>query len=184
MPGMPSEPTLRKMIGDNPDFPILSRGKNGVAYEFDLAAAAQFVVSLREREEVAARARANEVRQFGLALLGEDSAVNQERVGLSPAERKALLEEELISIKVGERRGELIRKASVEAAFASIMSLLNQSGRSFASRLAKRTELTRDQIALIERMMDADLRALADKFEEMGDGATHAASITPDNTAV
>lgn len=110
MAGMPSEVTLRKMIAEHADFPIISRGKNGVSYEIDLAAAAAFVVGIRSKEEEIARSRAEEVRQLGFDLLGPDAAVREEQIGLTAAERKALLEEELAAIKVAERRGELVRK--------------------------------------------------------------------------
>lgn len=181
MAGMPSEPKLRKLINDHPDFPIISRGKNGVSYEFDLAAASAFVRDVRQREEQQARARSDEVRQFGLELLGEDAAATQASVGLSPSERKALLEEELIAIKVAERRGELIRKSGVEAAIIAVLSLVEQQRRSFAARLSKRTELSREQIALIDKMLESDGHALADKFEELGNEATDAASTASEN---
>lgn len=43
LPGMPSLPSLRRFILSRDDFPILERGKSGVAYTFDLAVAADFV---------------------------------------------------------------------------------------------------------------------------------------------
>lgn len=168
VPGMPSEPTLRKMIAENADFPILSRGKNGVAYEFDLESAIGFVRGLREKEEEAARARAEQVRQLGLNLLGADAVASPDRAGLSAAERKALLEEELVAMKVAERRGELVRKVGVEAMVAAVLALVTQQRRSFAGRLVKRADLTRAQIGAIEELGEQDLRELADKFEELG----------------
>lgn len=176
LPGMPSEVTLRKMIADNPEFPMLSRGKNGVAYEFDLAEAARFVCELRQREEDAARARAEEVRQFGFDLLGPDAAAaDAPTLGLSASERKALLEEELVAIKVAERRGDLIRKASVEEALAALLIWFRERGRTFSGRLAKRVDVPRDLLAAIDNLMEADQRELADRMERIGDVSDAAA---------
>lgn len=170
LPGMPSEPTLRKMIAENEDFPIISRGSNGVAYEFDLTQAALFIRGLREKEEAAARARADEVRQFGLELLGADAAsTSSGSVGLSPAERKAMLEEELIAIKVAERRGELVRKSSVELAVSTALVKLQQQGKSFSARLAKRADVPRPVLVVIDQMIEADQIAFADMLARMTD---------------
>ena len=41
--GMPSLPSLQRFIGARPDFPIVQRGRRGLPYILDLAAAAAFV---------------------------------------------------------------------------------------------------------------------------------------------
>lgn len=41
--GMPSAPTLRKLIRDRPDFPLIERGRRGREYRIDLDQAAAFV---------------------------------------------------------------------------------------------------------------------------------------------
>lgn len=167
MPGMPSIPTLKKMIDEHVDFPVLKRGTNGVAYEFDLAEAHQFVRGIREREEAEARSRAAEVRQLGLELMGGQSLAGPADVGLSASERKALLEEELVAIKVAEKRGLLIDKASVEEAVSALFVRLDQSRRSFTARLTKRVELDREQIAGIEAVMRQDQVSLAGEMARL-----------------
>lgn len=167
VPGLPSEPTLRKLIRENPDFPVVSTGKNGVAYEIDVEAAIEWLKAHEEKRREAERQRGEQVRQFALDLLGPDAAAVGVEAGLSPAERKALLEEELVAMKVAQRRGELVRKSSVEAAFAAVFDLLNQQRRGLSARLAKRTDLTRAQQVAIDQLLERDLNELADKFEEM-----------------
>lgn len=187
MPGMPSEPTLRKLIAAHDDFPVRSRGKNGVEYEIDLRAAAAFVHGLRQIEEENARARSATIRQLGLDLLGGDSVAADDGVALTPAERKALLEEELVAIKVAERRGELVRKASIEAALAAFMVRLQRKGESFSARLSRRIELSRDQIAAIDAMMRQDLREQADELErlaQIGEGGESVSLQTGADPAV
>ena len=155
----------------------MSRGRNGVAYEMDLAAAISFIKGLEAKKEEERRASADQVKQLGLALLGEDAASDLAQAALSATERKAMLEGELFAIRVGRERGELVRKASMEAAVGAVFQLLNSKMRSLPARLSKRMELSRKQIALIDQIVERDLTELADKFEEMGrtgDGATDA----------
>jgi len=168
VPGVPTEPTLRKLIRENADFPIVSIGKNGVAYEIDVEAAISWLKAHEEKRREAEAAQRNRVHQFALELLGDDAASNGEAAGLSASERKALLEEELVAIKVQERRGQLIRKASVEEAVASILLFDNRLRDTFSARLAKRIELPRDVIAAIDTMMDQDRRTLAAEMEKLG----------------
>lgn len=166
VPGLPSEPTLRKLIRENPDFPVVSTGTNGHAYEIDIAEAVAWLKSHEEKRREAERTRGEEVRQFALDLLGPDAAAKP-REGLSIAERKQLLEEELIATKLSERRGELVRKASVEAAIDAVFGMLSEQRRTLAARLAKRTDLSRRQQTLIDEFLEADLHQLVAKFEEM-----------------
>jgi len=172
IPGMPSEPTLRKLIEQNADFPVISRGKNGQAYEFDLEAAVTFIKDLRRREEEQARARSEEVRQLGLQLLGDDALAADERtVGLTPTERKAMLEEELLATKLAVQRGELVRKLEIEAALGQFVIMVAEKLVTFSARLAKRADISRDVIAVIDRMIEADRRDIAAAMERMSNAA-------------
>jgi hypothetical protein len=188
LPGMPSEPTIRKLIDKHSDFPILKRGKNGDAYEFDLGEAAKFVLGLREREEEEARARAAEVRQFGLDLLGADAvALDADQVGLSAKERKELIEEELAAIRLAKERRELVRKASVEAALADFLVWLGQRQASFSARLAKRADVPRDLLLAVDRLMESDRSEIAARMEQMkdaGDGSDSDAETRAADPAV
>lgn len=168
VPGMPSEPTLRKLIRENADFPIVSAGKNGVSYEIDVEAAVGWLKSHEDAKRQAQRERADQVRQFALELLGPDSEALGTDASLSPAERKQLLEEELVAMKVAEARGALVRKESVDAMVAAIFDLFGQNLRGMSARLARRMDLSRAQQTAIDRMAEEDMNALADKIEEMG----------------
>ena len=69
MPGMPSEPTLKKMMAEHPSFPVLKRGKNGVAYELDLVAAHQFVTAIRAAVDSIAMTGNGGINRVGTAIL-------------------------------------------------------------------------------------------------------------------
>jgi hypothetical protein len=160
IPGVPSEPTLRRLIKDNPDFPA-NPGTNGVAYEIDVAAGVAWLKEREAKRVQVERDHAEKVRQLGLELLGEGAAADVSQVGLSAEERRKLLEEEFYAIKVAEKRGELIRKADIEAAISDVLVADARRRSSFMTRLAKRVSLTRDQLAAAEELMDFDRRQFA-----------------------
>lgn len=174
--GTPARDTLRRLIKDNPDFPA-KPGTNGVAYEIDTAAAIEWLKGRKERAEAEQRERAARVKQFALDLLGEEAASDLDGP-LSTAERQALLQEEFLRIKVAEKRGELISKASIEAAAAQVLTVDARRRETFIARLAKRVELTREQIAEGEALMDSDRREFVAELQDLfaadgSDGGGH-----------
>lgn len=165
--GLASEPTLRKWIAAEPDQAwILKRGSNGDAYEIDLVEAAKAYKAREEAKAQEARERAEAIRQLGLDLgLG---AADEPAIGLSIAERKQLLEEEVVAIKLARLRGELAPVASVEAALGDVLVKFRQRGSTFSARLSKKIDLTRDQITAIDRLVASDQAELARMMEHWG----------------
>jgi len=170
MAGMPSEPTLRKLIAEHDDFPILSRGTNGKSYEIDLAAAHLFVRRIEEREAEERRRHREMVGQLSMELLGEDSLGGASAVvDLTPAERVQLMQEELLRIKVAQQRGELVKAGEVEAHLAEVLVAFRENGRGFSGKCAKRLTFSREQMAVIDSVMNAMLKDLADRMERLKD---------------
>lgn len=184
--GLASEPTLRKWISAQPDQPwIIKRGSNGDAYEIDFTGAVEAWRAEEQRKTDEARQRAEAVRQFGLDL-GLGGGDQTAQVGLSIAERKQLLEEELVAMKIARERGFLVSKAEVDAAFADILTMITDRLSSFTARLAKKVELARDIQIEIDRQIDNDRADWANKMEQMsfdGDGVRDPGSSL-DDTAV
>ncbi len=181
LPGVPSETTLRQLIRENDDFPVIEHGKNGVGYKIDFTLALGWLKARRDKEQEAARERANQIRQFGLEL-GLDAGEHAVQAGLSIAERKHLLEEELVAIKIAKQRGELVRKDEVDAAFADVLLVLAERQSSFTARLAKKVDLPRDVQIAIDRQIDSDRAELARLMEQMGsDGLANGDGDEDDN---
>lgn len=186
MPGMPSEPTIKKLIDENPEtedspgFPIITRGDRGVAWEIDLVAAATFIRDLQRKAEEKARARAAEVNQLGLDLLGADAAsLRTNRVELTSADRRALMEEELVAIRLAEKRGELIRKDEAERALSTLAVAFTDRLSSLVARAAKRMDLPRELQVQLQRVIDGDRAWIADQLDR-----THVASTDQRDPAV
>jgi len=182
MPGMPSEPTLRKLMAERPDFPLVSRGTNGVAYEIELEEAFAFVRGLEAEKRAVAESRNAEIRQLGLELLGEDAAsASGNQSMLSSEDRKRLLEEELAAIRVAEKRRELVRKGPVIAAVGELVLYIAEKQKTLADRLGKRAHAPREVLAALDRLIDQDRREIAARMER----AVDAFSGEPDSdTAV
>ena len=181
MQGMPREPTLRKLIADHDDFPLLSRGTNGRAYEFNLADAFQFVRGLQQREEDAARAKREAVNQLTLGLLGDDSLADETvSRGLSPAEQAAAYQAEIMRIKLAREKGELVKADEMEAALGELAVWMRDALTSLSSKCSRRLTFSRDQLAVIDAVAEAQLIALADRMERVIDNvavATDAATL-------
>ena len=171
--GLASEPTIRKWIGAQPDQDwIIKRGSNGDAYEIDIPGAIRAWRAEEDRKAEEARKRAEDIRQIGLDL--GVGVIAQPMAGLSIAERKQLIEEEYAATRLAEKRRELVPFAEVIAAIGDILGRFQQRQATFAARLAKKIDLTRDQLTAIERLMHDDqvqLAALMEKWsKEVGDG--------------
>ncbi len=166
--GIASEPTLRKWIQAEPDQAwIIKRGSNGDAYEIDIPGAVAAFQAGEEAKLQAARERTGAIRQLAMDLGlggGDDDPASLE---LSIAERRQLLEEEFVANKLARFRDELVRYDEASAAFGDVLVRFQQLSRTFMARLAKRIDLSREQIAAGERLMESDLTALADWMEKM-----------------
>ncbi|WP_122927945.1 hypothetical protein [Sphingobium sp. LF-16] len=155
------------MIATDPDFPgIVKFGKNGDAYEIDLDVAGRYIQSLDQAKRDAARNRREELDLFaqGLGL-----SMPTAEPGLTVADRKALLEEEIVAIKLSKLRGEMIEKAGVEAAIGELLVWFQQAGATFSARLAKRADVPRELQIEIDTLMAADQSALAQRMKELAE---------------
>jgi hypothetical protein len=171
--GLASEPTLRKWLQAQPAQAwIIKRGSNGDAYEIDIPGAIAAWRAEEERKTEEARQRAGDLRQLGLDL--GLRAVAEGPVGFSLAERKQLIEEEILANKLAKDRRELVPLAVVVATLSDVLMRFQQRGATFASRLAKKVDLTRDQLNAIDRQIHADQLEMATAMEnwrkELGDG--------------
>jgi hypothetical protein len=163
--GLASEPTLRKWLKDQRDCDWLKkRGSNGDAYEIDIAGAIA-AWRAKENEKVEAERQKSEILgQMAMDLgLAPPSGPT-----LSIADRKALIDEEIAATKLGQLRRELVSVALVEAAFGDILARYAQRAATFTARLAKKIDLTREQLTAIETLRAADQSWFADQMEHWG----------------
>lgn len=184
MAGMPSEPTIKRMIDADPEFPVLSRGTNGRAWEFDLQAAWQYIRSCQEREEAKARAHREAVAQLGFDLLGQGALVEDvEVLTLSPQEQNAALNAEYLRTKMAEKRRTLVPVSEIAAGLSEDLVFISDFGRAFSGRCAKRATFSREQMNVIDQVMDEFLAGIADRFEELESNVSARSDVETDATA-
>lgn len=165
--GIASEPTLRKWLKDQRDCDWLKkRGSNGDAYEIDIPGA---IAAWRAKENEKAEAERQKSELLGQIAM--DLGLSQPTGPMvSIADRKALIDEEVAAMKLAQLRRELVSVAEVEAAIGDVLSRYAQRASSFAARLAKKIDLSREQIAAIETLRAADQTWFADQMEKWGKG--------------
>ena len=184
MAGMPSEPTIKRMIDADPEFPVLSRGTNGRAWEFDLQAAWQYIRDCQEREEANARAHREAVAQLGFDLLGQGALVEDvEVLTLSPQEQNAALNAEYLRTKMAEKRRSLVPVREIAAGLSEDLVFISDFGRGFSGRCAKRATFSREQLNVIDQVMDEFVAGIADRFEELESNVSASSDVEADATA-
>ncbi|WHO37867.1 hypothetical protein PMI04_015000 [Sphingobium sp. AP49] len=165
--GLASEPTLRKWLKDQRDCDWLKkRGSNGDAYEIDIAGA---IAAWRAKENDKAEAERQKSEMLGQMAMDLGLSLPA-GPALSIADRKALIDEEIAAMKLGQLRRELVSAAEVEAAVGDVLARYAQRASTFAARLAKKIDLSREQIAAIETLRAADQTWFAGQLENWGKG--------------
>lgn len=130
-----SLPTLDGLLREYPDFPVVKRGSNGVAWEFDAEHVQEFLHQKREAEKRAAAERQELFKQFSLPI--DDAPAEAE--GLTPAQRASLARARLLEQKIARESGFLISTAELrpklQIAFERLAKMLDalpaQIGREF-----------------------------------------------------
>ena len=186
--GLASEPTLAewlKALPSDTEWIFKRATTKGDPWDIDLEAAIKAWQERKDQETQAARDRSDLLNQFALDLgLNVRPEVD---FGVSIAERKAMLEEEVLAIKLAEKRGELIRKRDVESAAADALSKNRSSFEGLSAELAMKLDLDRQQIAIVEKAVAIRLHSFADEMEKLGqtDGNNGAGANAPmENTAL
>jgi hypothetical protein len=163
--GLASEPTLRKWLKEQPDCDWLKkRGSNGDAYEIDIPGA---ITAWKAKEGEKAETERRKVEALGQMAL-ELGLITPTGPTLSIADRKALVDEEISAMKLAQLRKELVPTSSVEAAVGDVLARYAQRAASFGARLAKKIDLTREQLVAIEALRAADQDWFADQMENWG----------------
>jgi hypothetical protein len=167
--GIASEPTLRRWIDEKPEDTawIIKRGTGkGDPYDIDLEGALDAWKSDQDKKADEDRARSASLKQLSLDM-GLSEAAKASDHAISFKEQQALLEIEVTAIKLGKLRGDLVPVAGVQAAIGDMFIAMSQRGASFSGRLAKKIDLSREQLNAIDALIRQDQALLADDLERM-----------------
>jgi hypothetical protein len=148
-----SEPTIESWL--DLGMPVVSKGSNGVAYEFDLDAVRSWKASRDQASRDEVERRQNELFGDGIRL-APDGDVRQLR-------ERAALETDIMVLSA--KRRELIPRKEVEDDYAAVFGLIRQHLLSLDAALTKSAGLTHAQQQehrrLIRIVMDSLARAIS-----------------------
>lgn len=161
-----SVPTMKSWVERG--CPVVKRGGNGVAWEFDLRAVADWVDGWRRQETEDAENRATRDAQLKLELLGGDVLPDPVGSGgvLSSKARAEALKAELDKVKLGQLRRDLVRADEVRDDLAQILATVRDRLLVLPDDLGRRFGLSHDQVEEAEEMMHDLLNDLADSIEQ------------------
>ncbi len=152
-----SKPTLRDWIAKWEDFPILSRGTNGVSYRFDPRAVIAFIATKREAEDQDRARRAELLGQielpFGPSRTGDGREVDTAE--LAQLYRVAKQADEL-----AVSRGQLLRVAEVRPHLAEMLARLRAGALALPRRWGTRHNLPGPVVAAIRHDVEEWLREM------------------------
>lgn len=171
-----SVPAFKGWLEKYDDLPVQRRGTNGQPYEFDVRALAEW---RKDRDaELAASAveRANEIDQMRMDLFGVEAQA--ETTGRTAKELLEEIQTQNAIDNLGQRRGELVRVADVQAcienAFVAlrgkIMAIPDTVGRELDLDRADR-EAIRAACRAALAMASADVAGLANRAEDEAEAA-------------
>lgn len=143
-----SVPTVRKLIRENADFPVVERGDKGSPWRFCLGDVLTWWKAREDAEAEQAGDRANL-----LAGLVEPEAPGIARI--TPSQRKALAEAVRIEMRNAEEAGLLIPAARVQSVLTELVRELSGMLDQLPVTLQRQAGLSPDQAKMVKTVADA-----------------------------
>lgn len=152
--------TLRDVTRKNDDFPVLARGSNGIAYEFDPQACAAWwrANDAKVSAETASRRAALQQLRMDLGVADERAAAE---TALSAQDRKSEIEAELALDKLRRTRGELVERALMQAVADEVAVELRQGMQQIPIEFARMKQLSREDRLDLQTLIERQLGDLA-----------------------
>ncbi|MEM7724197.1 MAG: hypothetical protein AAF376_17775 [Pseudomonadota bacterium] len=152
--------------------PHEAAGTNGRSYQFRLSVAFAWLEMMRA-EEGANRAAADDAaRQMQMALLGGESAQNQNGK-MTLADQRKVIELELQRTAAARQRGELLRRDDVVVGIEDMLAAIRDALDALPDRLARELGVEGRDLERIETACDDALAgAVRAVSEVIGDGET------------
>lgn len=157
-----SSNTLSRVVRQNPDFPVVRGGSNGVPYAFDPGPVIEWWKAKGAAAMADQDARRRLVEQAELELYGPGEAESPAEKPLTPGERKTMVETAIQVDRLRRSRGELLERVPLEGAIATAASALRQRLMQIPNEFAKSENLTREQRVRLEEMLTRALNQMAE----------------------
>lgn len=159
-----SLPTIDKYVADG--CPVESYGGNGKSYEFRLDKVKAWIEERKARAAAEDAAR-NRLIQQELDLAGGGGARFE---GFSPAEVRQALQNEYEAVKLGQLRGELVKRDEVAAVMASTFRTVSDQLQALPDLIERRLNLAAADAELVQVLVDEVQAAMARAATEYLEG--------------
>lgn len=155
--------TLRRRIKEAPAGVVLEEGDHGRAYRIDFRAAAAWWQALAEQKGAASADRQRDLDLFVASVYGPGGSdpVDAQGQPITPAQRRAMAEAEMVEDKLRRGRGELVEVGPLRVALLDAVTELRKRLVALPTRFAKRHNLDREQRLALEAMIAEELDGLA-----------------------
>ena len=161
-----SSVTLRKLIDTHDDFPVLSRGDHGVAYEFDAREVKAWLAKHAEEKDAATASRRADLAQIELELHG--APIDDDQVAsLTLADREKLAAARYRENQLAEQEGRLVRADDVESVLDEVMIGLRTEMQALPNDIARRLDLDRSARGTMESAVRQALDRAAARLERL-----------------
>lgn len=138
-----SLPTIDRWVAEG--MPILSKGRNGQSYEFQLSTCWRWKLNRDDEQVKADEAAERAVQQMRLSLVGGSVGSDEQRA-LSPKERAAILAEEYEWTRLAKARGEVVDFKRVTDLIEELLALVRDGVISLPDRLQREANLSNRQV--------------------------------------
>jgi phage terminase Nu1 subunit (DNA packaging protein) len=172
-----SIPTLNALIAEYPDFPIVARGDNGVAWQFDVAEVVRFLRARREAEQRAAEHKRELFDQLTLPIEGPTTPSADGSGPLTPAQRLSLARARRQERELALETGFLISTAELRPVLQGTMARLGRFLDTLPGQLGRQCGLGDDVIRVMRgsiedqrRIFVRDMRAALEQEDGLGIG--------------
>lgn len=174
--------TLQRLMKDE-TFPVESRGKNGVPYQFDAGKVKAWLDANKAREDEARKQRLAELRQYRLDLFpGSEDMLPDGAGDKDPETLRRELELQAALRREGIERGQLVRAADVRAQVENAMVALRQEMGEVVPRIARAAQLDRAGKDSVNKIIRAALARYADRLQGLAPDTAATATFGAQDT--
>lgn len=152
-----SVPTLRRLLRRYPDFPVVSRGSNGVAFRFDREAVLAFVRAKRAEEEAS---RAQRDALLGRIALPPEITGEGEEAAPSADDRLKHARAMLAETELAASRGVAVPVRVLHSQMAEILGDIMRFVMALPREMERRHQLPAPVVNDMQRLFEGRLRSL------------------------
>jgi phage terminase Nu1 subunit (DNA packaging protein) len=154
-----SLPTVDALLERYSDFPVKTRGSNGVPWEFVAADCVEFLQRKKTEETAASEAQSAErlgfFEQFKLPI---DDVAGEEAAKLTPAQRAQMAQARLREQELGVKTGQLVPVGDVRRQYADLFRSIGQFLDTLPGQLGRAHGLPETVIRAMRQSIDEQRR--------------------------